>query len=321
MEFKMNKKTYKMCRILIIIFLIVSAFSTDARQGIETVYLQVNGLERYYKVYLPKDYDGRQNYPLVFILHGGGGKASGMMKLTRNRFNQLADRDGFIAVYPNGYKKSWNDGDRDTLAEARRLNIDDVGFFDAIIHDLNGRLSVDNNNIFACGISNGGFMVQKLALERSSVFKAIGVISANMSEDQQEKTPENPVSVLFICGTADPLVPYNGGPVVVLKQKRGEVVSVDKSVHYWKEQNQCNVLKEMYDFPDLNKADVCTAHKSIWQNPENPGVQVVNIRIENGGHTWPGGKQYLPRKLVGNTNRDINACDEIWSFFESFKSY
>jgi len=309
-----------MFRILFIVILILSGYKADARRKTETVFLNVNGIERYYKVYLPKGYDRKQNYPLVFILHGGGGKAEGMVKLTRNRFNHLADRDGFIAVYPNGFEKGWNDGDRDTLAVARRLNIDDVGFFDAMIDDLDRKLSIDRNNIFACGISNGGFMAQRLAIERSSVFKSIGVVAANMSTDQQEMEPANPVSVMFICGTADPLVPYFGGPVMVLNQERGEVVSVDKSVQYWKEQNECSVLKEESDFPDLNKADVCTAHKTIWENPENPNVRVVNIRIENGGHTWPGGRQYLPKKLVGNTNRDLNACDEIWSFFNSLKT-
>ena len=291
-----------------------------AQGGLETATVNVDGLKRDFKVYVPKSYGLNREYPLVFVLHGGGGKASGMVKLTKKRFNHLADRDSFIVVYPNGYERSWNDGSRDTLAPARRMNIDDVGFFDAMIEDLDKKLSIDKENIFACGISNGGFMVQRLAIERASAFKAIAVVAANMSKDQQKAVPENPVSVLFICGTADPLVPYHGGTVMVLHQKRGEVASVESSVAYWKEQNKCTVLKEEYDFPDTNKADVCTAHKTVWQNAKHPNIRVVNISIENGGHTWPGGKQYLPRNLVGNTNRDFNACDEIWNFFKIMKN-
>ncbi|HYQ55891.1 MAG TPA: PHB depolymerase family esterase [Draconibacterium sp.] len=282
----------------------------------ETMHVEVDGLERNYELFVPdNDLEGK-NYPVVFILHGGGGKARRMPRFTRYRFNELAERDGFIAVYPNGYRKGWNDGDRDTLAVARRLDIDDVGFFDVMIDDLYKKLSIDREHIFACGISNGGFMVQRLALERSEVFKAIGVVAANMSEDQQKYVSENPVSVLFICGTSDPLVPYNGGPVTVLKQKRGEVVSVDKSVAFWKEQNGCSELAEETELPDTNKADDCVAYKSVWKNPDDQNIQVVNIRIENGGHTWPGTRQYLPKKLIGNVNQDINGCDEIWSFFK-----
>ncbi|MDX8338400.1 PHB depolymerase family esterase [Draconibacterium sp. IB214405] len=309
-----------MYKILLSIMFVFFAEFSFAQRWTETMQVDVDGLERTYELFVPEDYDEGKNYPVVFILHGGGGRAGRMPHFTRYRFNDLATRDGFIAVYPNGYKKGWNDGDRDTLAVARRLNIDDVGFFDVMIDDLDKKLSIDKKRIFACGISNGGFMVQRLALERSEVFKAIGVVAANMSEDQQKMVPENPVSVLFICGTADPLVPYNGGPVMVLKQKRGEVVSVDKSVNFWKDQNGCFELTEEKELPNINKADDCTAHKTVWQNPKDASIRVINIRIENGGHTWPGTRQYLPKKLIGNMNEDINGCDEIWEFFKSIKT-
>ena len=297
--------------------LLLACIKATAQGGTETEYLNVGGMERFYEVYVPHNYTEEKSYPLVFILHGGGGKASGMANLTQSRFNILAEREGFIAVYPNGYEKSWNDGARDTLAPARRMNIDDVGFFDAMIEDMDKKLSVDQNNIFACGISNGGFMVQRLAIERAGIFKAIGVVAANMSEDQQQKEPENPVSVIFICGTNDPLVPYNGGPIVILKQKRGEVLSNAQTVDYWKRVNSCITQAETYVYPDKNKRDGSKAIKTVWQDPENQKIKVVNIKVEGGGHTWPGSKQYLPRGIVGNTNRDFNGCDEIWNFFKS----
>lgn len=306
-----------MKRIFFILLLFLFGFGIQAQPGIETVYVNVNSLERFYKVYIPKNYNKNLHYPVVFILHGGGGRAKGMLNFTRDRFNQLANRDSFIVVYPNGYKKGWNDGDRDTLAVARRLNIDDVGFFDIMIDDLDKKLGIDRKNIFACGISNGGFMVQRLAVERSSVFKAIGVVAANMSEDQQRKTAGYPVPVIFICGTGDPLVPYNGGPVVVLKQERGEVLSHAETVDYWKTVNGCTQKKEVYTFPDINIKDDCTAVKTVWENPDNARIKVVDIKILNGGHTWPGTIQYLPRSIVGNLNRDFNGCDEIWEFFKS----
>ena len=289
-----------------------------AQSGIETEHILFKGMDRFYRVYVPDSYDQNQNYPLVFILHGGGGTAKAMVRFVGRRFNRLAEREGFIAVYPNGFKKGWNDSARDTLAAARRLNIDDVGFFDAMINDLEQKLSINKNQIFACGISNGGFMVQRLAFERPEIFKAIAVVAANLSEDQSQKSlPANPVSVLFMCGTSDPLVPYNGGHVTVLKQKRGKVKSMKETVEYWKKIDGCSAKDFEYQFPDANQHDKSTAVKTTWYNPDQPDLKVTDIKIENGGHTWPGGKQYLPKALVGTVNRDFNACDEIWGFFKT----
>ena len=120
-------------------------------------------------------------------MHGGGGNAKGLIRTTRARFNTLANRDVFIAVYPNGVGKSWNDGARDTIGVARKLNINDVGFFEEMINDLQQKYSINSNQVFACGISNGGFMVQRLAFELSDKIKGIGVVAANLSVVQSAK--------------------------------------------------------------------------------------------------------------------------------------
>lgn len=302
----------------LILFLLLSSICVYSQYRTETEYLNFEGYERSYEVYLPKTYSEKIGYPVIFVLHGGGGTAKGLIRSTRARFNFLANRDNFIAVYPNGIGKSWNDGARDTIGIARKLNINDVGFFEEIIKTMEAEYAVDSKNIFACGISNGGFMVQRLAFELSDKIKGIGVVSANLSEVQSEKDfPENPVSVIFINGTKDPLVPFNGGPVTVFRKKRGKVWSVGKSIEIWKGINNCTEKSGIYLFPDNNKKDDCTATKTIWQNPEKPKIKVLAIKVENGGHTWPGAKQNLPKWLVGNLNRDFNGCDEIWDFFKS----
>ena len=232
----------------------------------------------------------------------------------------MADHKNFIAVYPNGVEKSWNDGARDTIGVARKLNINDVGFFEKMIETMQSNFSIDEKHLFACGISNGGFMVQRLAFELSDKIKGIGIVAANLSEVQSEKQfPKNPVSAIFINGTDDPITPYFGGQVSVFKTKRGTVLSVEKSIHFWKKINGCTKSVNNITFADRNKNDNCTATKTEWINPRNSKIKVTEIIIENGGHTWPGSKQNLPKWLVGNTNRDINGCDEIWSFFKSLK--
>ena len=305
-------------KIITIITILVNYSVCSAQLRTETGYLKYDGFDRTYELFVPDNYSPQKNYPLVFILHGGGGKAKGLIRTTRYRFNQLANGDGFIAVYPNGIEKSWNDGARDTLAPARKLNIDDVGFINALIVKLEDQLSINQKQIYACGISNGGFMSQRLAYELSDKIKGIGVVAANLSEVQSQKPiPEYPVPVIFINGTDDPLVPYKGGYVTVFRQKRGKVLSVSETIETWKKMDGCTQKIEETPFPDINKNDGCTAVKTIWQNPGNSKIKIEAIMIQGGGHTWPGTNQYLPARLVGHTNRDFNGCDEIWNFFQS----
>ncbi len=311
---------FELKKYCLIIFLFLTGFTMFSQSKTETVFLNSNGIERSYEVFIPKDFSQKQTYPLVFVLHGGGGKAKGMIRLTRARFNQLANRDGFIVVYPNGYKKSWNDGARDTLGVARKLNIDDVKFFSDMIGDLEQKLPVNQSKIFACGISNGGFMVQRLAFELPNKIKGIGIVAANLSVVQSQKpNPKLPVPVMFINGTSDPLVPFKGGFVTVLNNQRGEVLSVEQSIERWLEINECEGEPNVYIYPNKDKKDACSAVRKTWINPENKKQKVVAITVDNGGHTWPGGKQYLPARLVGNTCNDFNGCDEIWNFFKSLE--
>lgn len=307
-----------MKKICLIIFILSSFRPGYSQYHTKTEYIDYENFERSYEVYIPKKYSVEFSYPLVFILHGGGGTAKGLIRSTHSRFNQLAEQDNFIAVYPNGIEKSWNDGARDSVGVARKLNIDDVGFFEEMMKNLQSNFSVDKNKIFVCGISNGGFMAQRLAFELSDKIKGIGVVAANLSKVlEKQNYPKNRVSAIFINGTDDPIVPYNGGQVTVFRKKRGEIFSVAETITIWKGINSCSKETNRFTFPDTNIDDNCTALKTEWQNPENLNIKVTAITIKNGGHTWPGSRRNLPKWLVGNTNKDINGCDEIWKFFAS----
>jgi poly(3-hydroxybutyrate) depolymerase len=72
--------------------------------------VDVNDVTRNYVVHLPKGYDQQQHYPVVILLHGRNQDADDMARLTL--FNQLADKDGIIAVYPSSSHGQWNIGVR-----------------------------------------------------------------------------------------------------------------------------------------------------------------------------------------------------------------
>lgn len=276
-----------------------------------------DGQVRKYILYQPPfktEHSGAR--PLLLVLHGGGGKNRGMLRLTNRRFNELADRDGFFVVYPQGIDKSWNDGRPDRISGAHRKGIDDVGFLRALIEDLIARYPIDAKRIFVTGISNGGLMSYQLGCSLPDTIRAIAPVTAQIPAAIAPLCrSESAVSLAVFNGTEDPLVPYRGGQITVLGRPRGAVLSTEETIRIWRRKNRCSPKAVITELPDI--ADDGTRVTKIEYSQCKNESKVVLYRIEGGGHTWPDGRQYLPLKWVGRTSRDINGCDEIWQFFQS----
>lgn len=285
----------------------------------KTHYIRHEGRERSYIVHLPENYNPQTKHPLVIALHGGGGKAKHFNRSTRSRFNELANSENFILVYPQGVNKSWNDNSkRDTLGYARRWNVDDVGFLRKMIEKLENDYAVNPDHIFACGISNGGLMSLTLAVELPEKIKAIGMVASNFSEEQaNEMTNDSKFSMMMIHGDKDFLFPYGEGEIMVFKKSRGKVLGVKKSIELLCEINGNNTNGIGRELPNPSAKDGCKAEHIVYPNLDNPELKIELIRVKGGGHTWPGGTQYLPKKLVGRVSRDFNACDALWEFFKA----
>lgn len=275
------------------------------------------GRDRMFLLYQPEIKKTQSTIPLLIFIHGGGGSARSSVKLTENRFNELADKDGFLVAYAQAVDKNWNDGRKGDFAEAIEENIDDVGYFRKLIKMVSENFMVDTNQIYACGISNGGFMTARLACEMNTQIKAVAIVSATMSEDFSLRChPQHLPRLLVMNGTADPLVPYNGGEVTVFRQTRGKVIATDALVSFWCNTDHCNENPEVSSLPDLDTEDGTRVEKQIYRNNESNN-EVVLYKIIGGGHSWPGGYEFFSERLVGKTCRDINACDEIWEFFRN----
>jgi polyhydroxybutyrate depolymerase len=282
----------------------------------QTYEMEFGGRERTYMVHLPPKEKMAKALPLLFHLHGGGGTAKGTPGLTFNRFNTLADQEGFIVVYPNAVNKNWNDGRKLEDVIAWKEDIDDVGFITAIFDALKEKHNIDSSRIFTTGMSNGGFMSSRLLCDRADVFRGGAILTASLSKDYLPNCdPKKPVAVLVMNGTDDPLVPYNGGMVKVFRKTRGEIVSTDEIVDFWKEKNGCEQKQEKINLPDTSD-DGTTVSVTKYSDCKEGGALVL-YTVNGGGHTWPGGKQYLGKRIIGKTNRDIVACDVIWEFFNS----
>jgi polyhydroxybutyrate depolymerase len=161
-------------------------------------------------------------------------------------------------------------------------------------------------------------MAYRLACELSHKITAIAPVDGNiplMLSD--ECSPSGPVSVLAINNVNDPLVPYNGGEIYghFHRVKLGEVLSSEESVGFWVKRNRCSVTPVVVEEPDRNPGDGTRVISKKYLNGM-AGTEVILYSVTGGGHTWPGGIQYLPKWMIGKTSKDINATEVIWTFFK-----
>jgi polyhydroxybutyrate depolymerase len=264
--------------------------------------LQFGGLTRTYSVHVPPG----PPKGLVLNLHGGGGTGVGQQGLTD--FDAVADANNLLVAYPDGYDKSWDDGRGASPADRR--HVDDVGFLVALAAKLQNDFGVPAGHVFATGMSNGGFMANKLACDRADVFAAIAPVAGTLGAGVA-CNPSRPVSVLEAHGTADPLVPFNGGDV----HGRGGIshaISVNSMVDKWRLADGCQGDPSTEELPDVGDGTFVRRFDSTACAASS---EVVFYRIDGGGHTWPGGKQYLPKAIIGPTTRAFDASEVIAQFF------
>jgi polyhydroxybutyrate depolymerase len=278
----------------------------------KTISLNVDGNDRSMIIYLPSGYNKAGKIPMILSIHGGGGTPLSMVDLAN--FRIIAEREKFAIVYPAGIQNNWNDGRPTT---PNQLGINDVNFFSSICDYMIANFSVDAGRIYATGISNGGFMSSRLACELSNKIAAIASVAASMEATTIAPNckPSRSVPVLYIQGTLDPLVPFLGG--VGTAGAGGTILSHAQVIDKWMTLNTCGTIPAITDIPDT-AGDGTTIRQRVFVNAAN-GVEVVSYVVNNGGHTWPLGKEYLPESIIGKTSKNLNACEAIWTFFKKYK--
>ena len=280
-----------------------------------------DNLERTFHLHTPSSFDKSKPLPLVIALHGRGGNGESMILVTRKGFDKLADRDGFLVVYPDGIELNWNDGrmDEEVNDRAHRENLDDVGFISALIDLMIKDHNADPKRVYVTGISNGAILSYRLACELSDKIAAIAPVDGSIPNMiLHECSPSSPVSILAINNVNDPLVPFEGGEIYghFHMTKLGHVLSVNESIGFWVNRNMCSNTPVVIEEPDRDPNDGTRVTKKQYANGIE-GTEVILYAVDGGGHTWPGGVQYLPAWIIGKTCRDFDASEVIWSFFKN----
>jgi polyhydroxybutyrate depolymerase len=277
--------------------------------------LEVDKQARTLHWYKPESF--KQGAPVIFVLHGSRGSGEQIRAASGYEFDLLAERYGFMVVYPDGYQNHWNDCRRSADYSANRENIDDVAFFKAMIEYLSAEAQIDNKRVFVTGISNGGHMAYRLALEVPDLFLAHAPIAANLPVDRNldcEKSGQ-PVSMAIFNGTADPVNPFEGGVVEILgNTSRGKVLSTWETAGYWVGLTGSPRVESSREFSELDGLTQTSVSEQRWVG--EGGKQVGLYTLSGSGHVIPSKIARFPR-ILGEGAGDISGPEEVVGFFLS----
>ncbi len=282
--------------LLLPLFLLLHAGSQSISMN-----LNYQNTVRNFLVHLPTGYTAGQQLPLVINMHGYTSNAQ--QQEAYSLMDITANNNQFIVCYPNGLNNSWNSG----FTLPYNSSPDDVGFISKVIDTLHALYDVNLNRVYACGMSNGGFQSHRLACDLENRIAAIASVTGTIAEVAALNcTLSRHVPVMQVHGTLDPVVNYNGGT---------GSKSVEETINFWLGKDGCQVISDTFAFANTSTTDGSTVERIRYRDCDGQ-TEIWFYKVTGGGHTWPGGAIDIPTN--GNTNRDINASQEIWDFFNRY---
>ena len=275
------------------------------------------GPQRAYRFFAPISYDPAQPIPVVFVLHGTPGTGLDMAFITG--MNAVAAREGFIAVYPDANDLRW-DYRTSLVPTPQTPGLDDVVFLETLVDDLAIDFNIDRQRIYVTGFSNGGFMTQRLACDSYETFAAFAVVGATAYPDLPALCASAPgLAIMFIHGTADRSVPWQGlTEINSLGQEVYLSWPVPQSVGFWVDHNACDTTADYVEVPKTDESAPTRVIINTFDGCDNDNPPVVFYLIEGGGHNWPGHPGFIGQQVAGDINMDIDASEEIWTYFTGY---
>ena len=296
---------------LILLILLLSSCSVSVRADSNRIEFEHGGVQRGFHLYVPASLSVSASAPLVVALHGRGSDGTRMQALSE--LNIRADQYDFVVAYPDALGGTW--------FYPRGLagfgeEPDDTAFLLAVIDKLIDEQGVDAGRVYVTGISNGGFMAQRLACDAPGRIAAMASVAATgFAEMEFACTQDTPVAAMFIHGTEDQLVPWEGR---VIKNTDGSIQTVtytmSQTLSLWSDYNGCEGNLSHGEIPASGKSPG-TRVTIIATDPCRRGSEVILVSVLGGGHNWPGVNDVIPERIAGRVNLDFHASDEIIKFF------
>jgi polyhydroxybutyrate depolymerase len=279
--------------------------------------IQVDGKERTYRTYLPKGL--AKGAPLVIVMHGSGQNGTQIRLETGYGFDRLADQYGFGVVYPSASSFDWNDCSKVGDFKVDEHELDHVKFLTLLTDKLIAENGFDPQRVFATGVSSGGFMSLRLAIEAPARFRAVAAVSSNLPVIDNFKCTiaGSSTSVMLMNGTDDPIVQYGGGETSLfgLFYKGGVLRSSQDTAKFFADLNKIGgdpVMNPTTSSAQPSGEDKTKFERALWKNESKTEVELVTIF--GGGHGMPQPYWKRPR-LVGPSPMAPNGPAMIWDFF------
>ena len=285
--------------LVVIVFALVFNWVDKSNGEIES-----SSERREYLLYVPDTYDASTPTPLVISIHGFADWPAHQMAMTG--WNSLADEHGFIVVYPSGmgfFPKRWRAGGSWNTLEDIWI---DVKFISDLIDHFSVEYNIDSKRIYANGLSNGGGMSHVLACLLSERIAAIGGVAGAYGLPDRDCNPARSVPVIAFHGTADNIVPYDGG---LSGPSDSPFPAVPDWAAAWADRNGC--VADTAELPASGEVS------GVRYTGCDQGAEVLFYTVHGGGHTWPGGVP-LPEWITGPTSMDIDATALMWEFFSRY---
>jgi polyhydroxybutyrate depolymerase len=254
--------------------------------------------------------------PLLLVLHGGQGSPERIASYAG--FDRVARREDVVVAYPEAVGGNWNDGREVERLASQRDDVDDVGFLSALIEHLLAAHRLDPQAVYVVGPSNGGMMTYRLVLEKAEKLAAAAAVIANLPEPLaagHAGPVDDPVPLLIINGSADPLMPHAGGEIRFgIWGGLGRVLSTEATAAFFAERGGCEPTPRLLPVTDAAPTDgIDIVHRGFRGGAA--GCVVELYVLEGGGHVWPGAPPYAPPALIGAATESVDAAELVWSFF------
>jgi polyhydroxybutyrate depolymerase len=275
--------------------------------------IEHGGVTRHYLMHRPPGAESSAR-PAVIYLHGL--RPADWKNHTQAEIDALADREGFVAVYPEAIEYRWNyAGVPDGATQVQGNAVDDVGFISKLLDDLIERKIADPTRIYVLGDSRGGLMTYELMCRMADRIAAAGPLITGMTDAQRDACrPALAVPVLVVAGVNDPIQPYDGWLTAARR-----LLSIPETMEFWRVRHGCTGQTRKL-LPHRNPADTTRIALLEWTGCSTPNA-VKLYKVGGGGHQVPSFAPASPDwvRQAGAQNQDIETIDEFWSFAKQFR--